>query len=63
MSDEEKYKLTLFAVIRNSVVMLKGMQMGKSLEEIDRMSVKTMKCVIEMCDFERLKKHYEDALN
>ena len=63
MSDEEKYKLALFAVIRNSTVMPKGMQIGASLAEIDRMSVETMECVIEMCDFERLKKHYENALN
>lgn len=62
MTNEERYKLALFAVIRNSTVMPIGMKMGKSLSEINRMSVKTMKCVIEDCDFESLRKNYEDAL-
>lgn len=30
MSQEEKYKLALFAVIRNSTVMPQGVKLGKS---------------------------------
>ena len=34
MSQEEKYKLALFAVVRNSKVMPAGVELGKSMHEI-----------------------------
>lgn len=33
MSQEEKYKLALFAVIRNSTVMPQGVKLGKTMHE------------------------------
>lgn len=38
MSQEEKYKLALFAVIRNSTVMPQGVKLGKTMHEINTMS-------------------------
>lgn len=63
MNLEEKYKLALFAVIRNSSVMPAGNRLGKSMAEINSMSVQTMNYVLDSCDFEKLKKSYESGLN
>lgn len=63
MELEEKYKLALFAVIRNSSVMPTGIRLGKNMTEINVMSVATMNCVLDSCEFENLKKDYESALN
>ena len=59
MSNEEMYKLALFAVIRNSIIMPAGLQKGKSMKEINQMSIATMKEIIQMCDFDKLRKDYE----
>ena len=40
-ADTEKYKLALFAVIRNSKVLPKGLILGKSATEINKMSRET----------------------
>ena len=42
MSQEEKYKLALFAVIRNSSVMPQGIELGKTMHEINTMAVAVM---------------------
>lgn len=52
---EEKYKLALFAAVRNSQVMPLGIELGKSEQEINQMSVETVDAILTMCDFDRLK--------
>ena len=63
MSQEEKYKLALFAVIRNSTVMPQGVKLGKTMHEINTMAVVVMANSMESCDFERLKESYESVQN
>ena len=48
MDNEEKYKLALFAVIRNNSVMPEGVKMGKSMREINRMSIETLHSIMDM---------------
>ena len=57
----DKYKLALFAVIRNSTVMPIGMAQGRSMEEINTMALKTVDEVLSMCDFVALGQHYSEA--
>lgn len=61
MSQEEKYKLALFAVIRNSTVMPQGVKLGKTMHEINTMAIAVMANIMESCDFENLKAAYEDG--
>ena len=61
MSQEEKYKLALFAVIRNSSVMPQGIELGKTMHEINTMAVAVMAEIMEMCDYEKLKESYESG--
>ena len=61
MSQEEKYKLALFAVIRNSTVMPQGVKLGKTMHEINTMTVAVMANIMELCDFEKLKESYESV--
>ena len=61
MSKEEKYKLALFLVIRNSTVMPDGEEMRMSLEEINKMSYLTMQKVLNNIDYEKVKEIYEEA--
>ena len=61
MTQEEKYKLALFAVVRNGTVMPHGIRLGKNMQEINTMTLATMGSVMNMCDFEVLKKDYESA--
>ena len=61
MSQEEKYKLALFAVVRNSTVMPAGVKLGTSMHEINTMTVAVMANIMESCDFERLKESYESV--
>ena len=63
MSQEEKYKLALFAVIRNSTVMPQGVKLGKTMHEINTMAIAVMANIMELCDFENLKAAYEDGKN
>ena len=60
MNEEEKYKLALFAVIRNSSIAPTGEKYRKTREEINAMTRKTMDVVLEMCDFAKLKRDYEE---
>lgn len=61
MSQEEKYKLALFAVVRNSTVMPQGVKLGKTMREINTMTVVTMANIMDSCNFERLKESYESV--
>lgn len=63
MSQEEKYKLALFAVIRNSTVMPQGVELGKTMHEINTMAVAVMAKIMESCDYENLKESYESVSN
>lgn len=57
----DKYKLALFGIIRNSKVMPVGLAQGRSMEEINAMSLKTMEEVLKMCDFDKMKQFYSEA--
>ena len=61
MDLKDKYKLALFGVIRNSTVMPAGVKLGKSMHEINTMTVVVMANIMESCDFERLKESYESV--
>ena len=61
MSDEEKYKLALFGVIRNSKVMPVGLAQGRSMEEINAMSLKTLEEVMGMVNYDAMKQMYSEA--
>lgn len=58
MNNEERFKLALFAVIRNSQIMPVGLRIGKNMEEINEMTRKTMQEVLKICDFEKLSKEF-----
>ena len=59
MSEAEKYKLLLFMTVRNSAVLLKGMELGKTEQEISEMTRETMREMEGMIDFRRAKELYE----
>ncbi len=61
MTNEEKYKLALFAIIRSNCIMPVGISMGKTKQEINKMTWRTMDEVLRGCDFERLKRSYEEG--
>lgn len=63
MSQEEKYKLALFAVVRNSKVMPQSVKLGKTMHEINTMTVVVMTNIMDSCNFERLKESYESVQN
>ena len=58
---KNKYKIALFMVIRNSRVMPKGIELGKSNKEINKMSYEAMCEVLTMIDFEKARKIYEEG--
>lgn len=51
MSEVEKYKLMLFMVVRNNVVLSKGIELGKTQKEISKMTIETMEEMEKMIDF------------
>lgn len=55
MLQEEKYKLALFAVVRNSIVMPQSVKLGKTMHEINTMTVVVMTNIMDSCNFESLK--------
>ena len=62
MSNEDKYKIALFMIIRNSKVMPAGMKLGKTEEEINAMSYETMQVILNSTiDFEKAKKIYKQG--
>ena len=60
ITQEEKYKLALFAVVRNSKVMPEGLRRGKSMSEINAMSTETVSQIIQSLNFEALKQSWEE---
>lgn len=62
LSEEEKYKLALFMVIRNSTVMPKGLELGKTQKEINKMTYKTIQEIINMINFDIAKELYEEGV-
>ena len=58
---ENKYKLALFMVIRNSLVMPQGIKLGKTDKEINEMSYETMCSVLTMIDYDRAEKFYKEG--
>lgn len=58
-TEVEKYKLALFAVVRNSKVLPKGLILGKSATEINKMSRETMDEVLKSLDFEKIRGWYD----
>lgn len=58
---KKKYKIALFMVIRNSMVMPKGLKLGKTQKEINEMSYKTLCEVLTAIDFKRAEKMYKEG--
>lgn len=58
---KNKYKIALFMVIRNSKVMPKGLQLGKSEEEINKMAYQTMCEVLTMIDYDKAREKYNQG--
>ena len=58
---KQNYKIALFMVIRNSQVMPKGIKLGKSEKEINRMAYETMCEVLTMIDFKRAEEIYREG--
>ena len=58
---KQRYKVALFMIIRNSQVMPKGIELGKSDKEINKMAYETMCEVLTMIDFKRAKEIYEQG--
>lgn len=55
MTEEEKLKLMLFMVVRNSKVLPIGMKLNKTEKEITDMTKETIKELEKMIDFKRGK--------
>lgn len=55
---KERYKLSLFAVIRSTAVMPKGVELKKTRDEVNKMSYETLCEVVAMVDYARTKKEY-----
>lgn len=62
MNREEKYKLALFMVIRNFKVLPKGLELGKTQKEINKMTYETMEEVLDVIDFDIAKKLWEEGI-
>lgn len=60
---KERYKLALYLVVRNSVVLKKGIDLKKSQKEINKMGYETMCEILTMIDYEKAKQMYEDGKN
>lgn len=58
---KNKYKLALFMVIRNSMVMPQGIKLGKTYKEINKMSYETMCSLLTMIDYDQAEKFYEEG--
>ena len=58
---KNKYKIALFMVIRNSQTMPKGVELGKSEKEINKMAYETMCEVLTMLDFKRAEEIYRQG--
>lgn len=56
-----KYKLALFTIVRNNVVMPSGIKLGKTRREINRMSIETTKRILKSIDFEKMEHEYKNG--
>lgn len=56
----EKVVLALFGVVRNGTVMPIGIRKGKTMKEINKMTVETMKEIIDgdVIDYQRIRRSY-----
>lgn len=63
MSREEMLKLALFMVIRNSKVLPKGLELGKTSKEINKMTIDTMNECINMIDYDIAKQLYMEGID
>ena len=60
MSNEEKYKLALFGVVRSNFILRVGIEQGRSEKEISQMTIAAIKNMMEnVYDFDRLRELYE----
>lgn len=61
--ENEKLKVALFGVIRNSKVMPVGLAKGKSMKEINKMAVATTHELLngDIIDWARMAKNYEEG--
>lgn len=58
---KNKYKLALFMVIRNSMVLPKGIELNKSGKEINQMAYQTMCEVLTMIDYNKAEELYKEG--
>ena len=56
------FKLTLFMIIRNSKVLPKGLELGKTSKEINKMTIDTMNKCINMIDYNIAKQLYSEGI-
>ena len=61
MDLKDKYKLAVFGVIRNSTVMPAGVKLGKSMHEINTMSVNTMNYILDSFDYDQLEADFNSV--
>lgn len=59
MREEEKIKLMLFMVVRNSQVLPVGIKLNKSEKEITDKTKETIKEIEKMINFEEARELYE----
>lgn len=61
--ENEKLKVALFGVVRNSKVMPVGLAKGKSMKEINKMAVATIHELLngDIIDWARMAKSYEEG--
>jgi len=59
LKEEEKLKLMLFMVVRNSQVLPTGMKLNKTEKEITDMTKATIKELEKMINFEKARELYE----
>lgn len=58
---KRKYKIALFMIIRNSIVLPKGLELRKTDEEINKMSYETLCEVLLSINFKVAEKIYEEG--
>ena len=59
MKEEEKLKLMLFMVVRNSQALPVGMKLNKTEKEITDMTKQTIKELEKMINFDKARELYE----
>ena len=58
---KSKYKLALFVVIRNSMIMTQGTKAGKTKKEINGMAYETMCSILTMIDYKKAEEYYREG--